>query len=83
MLRMTLAGTHKAPPLQSLFLFVALGLLLFQEYLASVLQVIPGEDYTVYTYFNDKPVRKTDMKPIIAKSGIFACLAGERFSVNV
>ena len=49
------------------------------DYLASVVQAIPGEDYTVYAYFSDGSVRKADIKPIIAKGGIFTPLADERF----
>ena len=49
------------------------------DYLASVVQAIPGEDYTVYAYFNDGSVRRADIKPITAKGGIFARLADERF----
>ena len=49
------------------------------DYLASVVQAIPGEDYTVYAYFNDGSVRRADIKPIIAKGGIFTPLADERF----
>ena len=49
------------------------------EYLASVVQAVPGEDYTVYAYFSDGSVRKVDMKPIIAKGGVFSRLADERF----
>ena len=49
------------------------------NYLASVVHTIPGEDYTVYAYFNDGSVRRADIKPIIAKGGIFTPLADERF----
>ena len=49
------------------------------NYLASVVQTIPGEDYTVYAYFNDGSVRRADIKPIIAKGGIFTPLADEQF----
>ena len=49
------------------------------NYLASVVQTIPGEDYTVYAYFNDGSVRRADIKPIITKGGIFTPLADERF----
>ena len=49
------------------------------NYLASVVQTIPGENYTVYAYFNDGSVRRADIKPIIAKGGIFTPLADERF----
>lgn len=47
------------------------------DYPASVVQVIPDENYTVYTYFNDGSVRKADIKSIIAKGDIFARLADE------
>jgi hypothetical protein len=31
---------------------------------ASVVQAVPGKDYTVYVYFNDGFVRKVDKKRI-------------------
>ena len=49
------------------------------NYLASVVQAIPGEDFTVYAYFSDGSVRKADMKPYIAKGGVFARLGDEGF----
>ena len=49
------------------------------EFLASVLQAVPGDDFTVYAYFNDGTVRKADVKPLIARGGVFAPLADETF----
>ena len=49
----------------------------YMDHLASVVQAIPREDHTVYAYFNDGSVRRADIKPIIAKGGIFARLADE------
>ena len=49
------------------------------EFLASVLQAVPGDDFTVYAYFNDGTVRRADIKPLIAKGGVFAPLADETF----
>ena len=33
------------------------------DYLATVVQAVPGEDFTVYVYFSDGSIRQTDMKP--------------------
>ena len=49
------------------------------EFLASVVQAVPGDDFTVYAYFNDGSVRKADIKPLIARGGIFSALADETF----
>ena len=49
------------------------------DYLANVVQAIPGEDFTVYAYFSDGSVRQADMRPYIEKGGIFARLADEKF----
>ena len=49
------------------------------NYLASVIQAIPGDDFTVYAYFSDGSVRLADIKPLIAKGGIFAQLADPTF----
>ena len=49
------------------------------DYLARVLQAVPGEDFTVYVYFNDGSVRRADMKPHIAKGGVFARLGDPAF----
>lgn len=49
------------------------------ELLPSVLQAIPGDDYTVYAYCNDGAVRLVDVKPLIARGGVFAPLADKVF----
>lgn len=49
------------------------------DLLASVLQAVPGDDFTVYAYFNDGSVRRADIKPLIAQGGIFSALADETF----
>lgn len=49
------------------------------EILPSVLQAIPGDDYTVYAYCNDGAIRLVDVKPLIAKGGVFAPLADKTF----
>lgn len=47
--------------------------------LPSVVQVLPGEEFTVYAYCNDGAVRLVDVKPLIAKGGVFAPLADPAF----
>lgn len=37
----------------------------------SVVQVVPGDDFTVYAYCNDGAVRLVDIKPFLAKGGVF------------
>lgn len=49
------------------------------ELLPSVLQAVPGEDYTVYAYCNDGAVRLVDVKPLIAKGGVFSPLTDKTF----
>ena len=49
------------------------------NYLAEVLQAVAGEDFTVYAYFNDGTVRRADIKPLIARGGVFSPLADESF----
>ena len=47
--------------------------------LPSVVQVLPGEEFTVYAYCNDGAVRLVDVKPLIARGGVFAPLADRTF----
>ena len=49
------------------------------NYLASVIQVVPGDDFTVYAYFSDGTVRLADIKPLIEKGGVFAKLSDPIF----
>lgn len=47
--------------------------------LPSIVQVVPGKNFTVYAYCNDGAVRLVDVKPLIAKGGVFAPLADPAF----
>ena len=49
------------------------------RFMPEVVQSVPGEDFTVYAYFNDGTVRRADIKPLIAQGGVFAPLADEKF----
>lgn len=49
------------------------------NYIASVVQVVPGDDFTVYAYFTDGSIRLVDIKPYIQKGGIFKQLEDETF----
>ncbi len=49
------------------------------ELLPAVVQAIPGDDFTVYAYCNDGAIRLVDVKPLIAKGGVFAPLADRSF----
>ncbi|MDO4442390.1 MAG: DUF2442 domain-containing protein [Slackia sp.] len=45
------------------------------NYLAEVIQALPGDDFTVYAYFSDGTIKHADIKPLIEKGGVFAQLA--------
>lgn len=51
----------------------------FMEIEFSIVQVLPGEDFTVYAYCNDGTVRLFDAKPLIAKGGVFSPLGDPDF----
>lgn len=40
-----------------------------------VVQVVPGEGYTVYAYLNDGSVRLVDISNLIERGGIFSRIA--------
>ena len=48
------------------------------NYNAAVVQAVPGDNYTVYAYFNDGSVRLADIKPLISQGGVFAKLQDEQ-----
>lgn len=48
-------------------------------FMPAVLQAVPGDDFTVYAYCNDGAVRLVDVKPLIAKGGVFLPLAERTF----
>lgn len=43
-------------------------------FMPEVLQAVPGEHYTVYSYFNDGTVRQYDASQLVAHGGIFSQL---------
>ena len=45
----------------------------------AILQAVPGDHFTVYAYCNDGAVRLVDVKPLIARGGVFAPLADADF----
>ena len=49
------------------------------EYMPMVAQALAGNDFTVFAYFTDGAVRLVDAKPLIARGGVFSCLADEAF----
>lgn len=51
-------------------------------FMPAVLQAVPGDDFTVYAYCNDGAVRLVDVKPLIAKGGVFSPLAERDFFCN-
>ncbi|MBR2674178.1 MAG: DUF2442 domain-containing protein [Mogibacterium sp.] len=44
------------------------------EYIPTVIQVVPQEDYKIYVYFSDGCVRLADIYPLIEQGGVFAPL---------
>lgn len=48
-------------------------------FMPSVVQAVPGDDFTVYAYCSDGAVRLVDIKPLIALGGVFAPLADRDF----
>lgn len=44
-----------------------------------IVQVLEGDDFTVYAYFSDGSVRFVDIKPLIKQGGVFAQLSEEEF----
>ena len=49
------------------------------ELFPAVVQAVPGEDFCVFAYCNDGAVRKVDIKPLLAKGGVFAPLSDPVF----
>ena len=43
-----------------------------------VVQAVPGDDFTVHTYFSDGAIKLADIQPLIARGGVFAQLSDER-----
>ena len=51
-------------------------------FMPAVVQAVPGDDFTVFAYCNDGAVRLVDVKPLIAKGGVFSPLADQNFFRN-
>ena len=49
------------------------------DFMPAVVQAVPGDDFTVYAYCNDGAVRLVNIKPLIAKGGVFSPLADQNF----
>lgn len=45
----------------------------------TILQALPGENFTVYAYCNDGAVRLVDVKPLIKIGGVFSQLSNPLF----
>ena len=52
---------------------------MFDQYYPVVVQALAGEDSTIYVYFTDGSIHLYDMKPLIARGGVFARLRDEKF----
>ena len=44
------------------------------RFFPEVLQVVPGENYVLYAYFNDGTVRRYDASELVMGTGVFARL---------
>lgn len=49
------------------------------SYFPCVVQAVPGPDSTVYAYFSSGEIRLVDIKPLIARDGIFSPLSDDSF----
>ena len=52
------------------------------RFFPEVLQAVPGDNYTVYAYFNDGTVRCCDASELIMGTGVFARLRDRQVFVN-
>ena len=52
---------------------------MYEKYYPVVVQALVGPDYTVYAYFSDGSIKKFDMKPVLAKGGVFEPLKDKSF----
>ena len=49
------------------------------NYYPIVVQVLPGDDYSVYAYFTDGTIHLFDVKPLIREGGVFSRIADASF----
>ena len=52
------------------------------RFFPEVLQVVPGDSYIVYAYFNDGTVRRYDASELVVGTGVFAPLRDRQIFVN-
>ena len=52
------------------------------RFFPEVLQVVPGDNYIVYAYFNDVTVRCYDASKLVMGTGVFAQLRDRQVFVN-
>ena len=52
------------------------------EYLPQIVQVLPGEEHSIFLYFTDGSVRLYDAKLLLERSGVFEQLRDENFYLN-
>ena len=52
------------------------------RFFPEVLQVVPGDSYIVYAYFNDGTVRRYDASELVMGTGVFARLRDRQIFVN-
>ena len=52
------------------------------RFFPEVLQVVPGDNYTVYAYFNDGTVRRYDASELVMRSGILTQLRDRKVFVD-
>lgn len=52
------------------------------RFMPEVLQVVPGDGYVIYAYFNDGTVRRYDAAKLAERGGIFERLKDRDFFVS-
>ena len=52
------------------------------DYMPEVVQAVPGNEFTVYAYYSDGTVHLADIKPLIARGGVFQRLSNKVFFEN-
>lgn len=48
-------------------------------YYPEVVQAVAGDNQQIYVYFSDGKITRYDVKPLIAKGGVFTQLSDSRF----